>query len=52
MLDLLGRNVDLIVLAPYLQILGPDFVAQYLFGHNQYPEMVPSCPRLARNLAA
>jgi formyltetrahydrofolate hydrolase len=37
MLDLLGRNVDLIVLAPYLQILGPDFVAQYLLGHNQYP---------------
>jgi formyltetrahydrofolate deformylase len=30
MLDLLGQNVDLIVLARYMQILGPDFVAQYL----------------------
>ena len=27
MLDLLGQNVDLIVLARYMQILGPDFVA-------------------------
>jgi formyltetrahydrofolate deformylase len=30
MLDLLGQNVDLIVLARYMQILGSDFVAQYL----------------------
>jgi formyltetrahydrofolate deformylase len=29
-LDLLGQDVDLIVLARYMQILGPDFVAQYL----------------------
>jgi len=30
MLDLLGPDVDLIVLARYMQILGPEFVAQYL----------------------
>jgi len=30
MLDLLGQNLDLIVLARYMQILGSDFVAQYL----------------------
>jgi formyltetrahydrofolate deformylase len=30
MLALLGPDVDLIVLARYMQILGPDFVAQYL----------------------
>jgi Formyl transferase len=30
MLELLGQHVDLIVLARYMQILGPDFVAQYL----------------------
>jgi formyltetrahydrofolate deformylase len=30
MLALLGQDVDLIVLARYMQILGPDFVAQYL----------------------
>jgi formyltetrahydrofolate deformylase len=30
MLGLLGQDVDLIVLARYMQILGPDFVAQYL----------------------
>jgi formyltetrahydrofolate deformylase len=30
MLELLGQEVDLIVLARYMQILGPDFVAQYL----------------------
>jgi formyltetrahydrofolate deformylase len=30
MLELLGQSVDLIVLARYMQILGPDFVAQYL----------------------
>jgi formyltetrahydrofolate deformylase len=30
MLELLGQDVDLIVLARYMQILGPDFVAQYL----------------------
>jgi formyltetrahydrofolate deformylase len=30
MLDLLGQDVDLVVLARYMQILGPEFVAQYL----------------------
>jgi formyltetrahydrofolate deformylase len=30
MLSLLGQDVDLIVLARYMQILSPDFVAQYL----------------------
>jgi len=30
MLELLGPDLDLIVLARYMQILGPDFVAQYL----------------------
>jgi len=30
MLELLGQDVDLIVLARYMQILGPEFVAQYL----------------------
>jgi len=30
MLELLGQDVDLIVLARYMQILGPKFVAQYL----------------------
>ncbi len=30
MMELLGQNVDLIVLARYMQILGPEFVAQYL----------------------
>jgi formyltetrahydrofolate deformylase len=30
MLALIGPDVDLIVLARYMQILGPDFVAQYL----------------------
>ena len=30
MMELLGQDVDLIVLARYMQILGPDFVAQYL----------------------
>jgi formyltetrahydrofolate deformylase len=30
MLELLGQSVDLVVLARYMQILGPDFVAQYL----------------------
>jgi formyltetrahydrofolate deformylase len=30
MFELLGQDVDLIVLARYMQILGPDFVAQYL----------------------
>jgi formyltetrahydrofolate deformylase len=30
MLELLGQGVDLIVLARYMQILGPEFVAQYL----------------------
>ena len=30
MLELLGQEVDLIVLARYMQILGPEFVAQYL----------------------
>jgi formyltetrahydrofolate deformylase len=30
MLELLGQDIDLIVLARYMQILGPEFVAQYL----------------------
>ena len=30
MLEIPGQEVDLIVLARYMQILGPDFVAQYL----------------------
>jgi formyltetrahydrofolate deformylase len=30
MMELLGQNVDLIILARYMQVLGPDFVAQYL----------------------
>jgi formyltetrahydrofolate deformylase len=30
MLELLGQEVDLVVLARYMQILGPEFVAQYL----------------------
>jgi formyltetrahydrofolate deformylase len=30
MRELLGQDVDLIVLARYMQILGPEFVAQYL----------------------
>src|SRR5271166_5821616 len=30
MFELLGQDVDLIVLARYMQILGPEFVAQYL----------------------
>jgi formyltetrahydrofolate deformylase len=30
MLEVLGHDLDLIVLARYMQILGPDFVAQYL----------------------
>ncbi len=30
MLELLGQDVDLVVLARYMQILGPEFVAQYL----------------------
>jgi formyltetrahydrofolate deformylase len=30
MLELLGEDVDLIVLARYMQILGPEFVARYL----------------------
>jgi len=30
MLELLGQDVDLIVLARYMQILGPEFVALYL----------------------
>jgi formyltetrahydrofolate deformylase len=29
-LDLLGQDVDLIVLARYIQILGPEFVGHYL----------------------
>jgi formyltetrahydrofolate deformylase len=30
MFELLGQDVDLIILARYMQILGPEFVAQYL----------------------
>lgn len=29
-MELLGQDVDLIILARYMQILGPEFVAQYL----------------------
>jgi len=41
MLALLGQDVDLIVLARYMQILSPDFVAQYLLRminiHHSFP---------------
>jgi formyltetrahydrofolate deformylase len=48
-LELLGQNVDLIVLARYMQILGPDFVAQYLLRminihHSFLPAFVGAKP--------
>jgi formyltetrahydrofolate deformylase len=49
MLELLGQNVDLIVLARYMQILGPEFVAQYLLRminihHSFLPAFVGAKP--------
>ena len=49
MLALLGQNVDLVVLARYMQILGPDFVAQYLLRminihHSFLPAFVGAKP--------
>jgi hypothetical protein len=49
MLELLGQDVDLIVLARYMQILGPDFVAQYLLRminihHSFLPAFVGAKP--------
>ena len=49
MLELLGQDVDLIVLARYMQILSPDFVAQYLLRminihHSFLPAFVGAKP--------
>ena len=49
MLELLGQDVDLIVLARYMQILGPEFVAQYLLRminihHSFLPAFVGAKP--------
>jgi formyltetrahydrofolate deformylase len=49
MLELLGQDVDLIVLARYMQILGPHFVAQYLLRminihHSFLPSFVGAKP--------
>jgi formyltetrahydrofolate deformylase len=49
MLDLLRQDVDLIVLARYMQILGPEFVAQYLLRminihHSFLPAFVGAKP--------
>jgi formyltetrahydrofolate deformylase len=49
MLELLGQDVDLIVLARYMQILGPDFVAQYLLRminihHSFLPSFIGAKP--------
>jgi formyltetrahydrofolate deformylase len=49
MLELLGQEVDLIVLARYMQILGPEFVAQYLLRminihHSFLPAFVGARP--------
>jgi len=49
MLELLGQDVDVIVLARYMQILGPDFVAQYLLRminihHSFLPAFVGAKP--------
>ena len=49
MLDLLGQEVDLIVLARYMQILGPKFVGQYLLRiinihHSFLPAFVGAKP--------
>lgn len=48
-LDLLGPDLDLIVLARYMQILGPDFIAQYLLRtinihHSFLPAFVGAKP--------
>jgi formyltetrahydrofolate deformylase len=48
-LELLGPDLDLIVLARYMQILGPDFVAQYLLRminihHSFLPAFVGAKP--------
>jgi formyltetrahydrofolate deformylase len=49
MLELIGQDVDLIVLARYMQILGPEFVAQYLLRminihHSFLPAFVGAKP--------
>ena len=49
MLELLGQDVDLIVLARYMQILGADFVAQYLLRminihHSFLPSFIGAKP--------
>lgn len=49
MLALLGHDVDLVVLARYMQIIGPDFVAQYLLRminihHSFLPAFVGAKP--------
>jgi formyltetrahydrofolate deformylase len=49
MLDLLGQDLDLIVLARYMQILGPEFVGQYLLRiinihHSFLPAFVGAKP--------
>jgi formyltetrahydrofolate deformylase len=49
MLELLGQDVDLIVLARYMQILGSEFVAQYLLRminihHSFLPAFVGAKP--------
>ena len=49
MLELIGHNVDLIVLARYMQILSPEFVAQYLLRiinihHSFLPAFVGARP--------
>jgi len=48
-LELLGHDLDLIVLARYMQILGPEFVAQYLLRminihHSFLPAFVGAKP--------
>jgi formyltetrahydrofolate deformylase len=49
MLELLGQDVDLIVLARYMQILGPEFVGHYLLRlinihHSFLPAFVGAKP--------
>jgi formyltetrahydrofolate deformylase len=49
MFELLGQDVDLIVLARYMQILGPEFVAQYLLRminihHSFLPSFIGAKP--------
>lgn len=51
MLRLLGQRIDLIILARYMQILGPDFVGQYLLRminihHSFLPAFVGAKPYL------